>query len=188
MRDGYAAAPDAGLDRHLIDGYRRWRARRYAQEWHCRPNRARCVQSCRCSVWQGRVSDPGACASHGMRTGRAGSRSWTTRRSSIAMGELFEEIHPDEILLSEFLKPLDITARRLAADMDGRRDASANGSTVFGRSHRIPPFVWVCTSRWSRASGAPRRWAAGAAARPTGAALAVPAQAGAPVPRGGAAA
>ena len=29
-----------------------------------------------------------------------------------------EEIHPGEILLEEFMKPLGITARQLAADMD----------------------------------------------------------------------
>ena len=31
---------------------------------------------------------------------------------------MLEEIHPGEILLEEFMKPLGITARQLAADMD----------------------------------------------------------------------
>ena len=34
------------------------------------------------------------------------------------MPELLEEIHPGEILLEEFMKPMGITARRLAADID----------------------------------------------------------------------
>ena len=32
--------------------------------------------------------------------------------------ELLDEIHPGEILLEEFMKPLGVTARQLAADMD----------------------------------------------------------------------
>lgn len=31
---------------------------------------------------------------------------------------LLEEIHPGEILLEEFMKPMGITARRLSADID----------------------------------------------------------------------
>ena len=31
---------------------------------------------------------------------------------------LLDEIHPGEILLEEFMKPMGITARQLAADMD----------------------------------------------------------------------
>lgn len=34
------------------------------------------------------------------------------------MAKLLDEIHPGEILLEEFLKPLGITARQLAADID----------------------------------------------------------------------
>ena len=32
--------------------------------------------------------------------------------------ELLDEIHPGEILLEEFMKPMYITARQLAADID----------------------------------------------------------------------
>lgn len=31
---------------------------------------------------------------------------------------LLEEIHPGEVLLEDFMKPMQITARQLAADMD----------------------------------------------------------------------
>ncbi|MCC7184526.1 MAG: hypothetical protein IT509_13305 [Rhodocyclaceae bacterium] len=34
------------------------------------------------------------------------------------MAELLEEIHPGEILREEFMKPMGITARQLAADID----------------------------------------------------------------------
>lgn len=34
------------------------------------------------------------------------------------MVSLLDEIHPGEILLEEFMKPLGITARQLAADID----------------------------------------------------------------------
>ena len=32
--------------------------------------------------------------------------------------ELLDEIHPGEILLEDFMKPMNITARQLASDMD----------------------------------------------------------------------
>ena len=34
------------------------------------------------------------------------------------MAKLLEEVHPGEILLEEFLKPMGITGRQLAADID----------------------------------------------------------------------
>ena len=34
------------------------------------------------------------------------------------MGKLLEEIHPGEILLEDFMKPMGISARQLAADID----------------------------------------------------------------------
>ena len=34
------------------------------------------------------------------------------------MAKLLEEIHPGEILLEDFMKPMGITARQLAADID----------------------------------------------------------------------
>lgn len=34
------------------------------------------------------------------------------------MEDLLEEIHPGEILLEDFMKPMGITARQLAADID----------------------------------------------------------------------
>ena len=36
----------------------------------------------------------------------------------LPMKKLLDEIHPGEILLEEFLKPMNITARQLAADID----------------------------------------------------------------------
>ncbi len=34
------------------------------------------------------------------------------------MTKLLEEIHPGEILIEDFMKPMKITARQLAADID----------------------------------------------------------------------
>ncbi|OWQ85730.1 addiction module antidote protein, HigA family [Roseateles aquatilis] len=34
------------------------------------------------------------------------------------MAKLLDEIHPGEILLEEFMKPMKLTARQLAADID----------------------------------------------------------------------
>jgi addiction module HigA family antidote len=34
------------------------------------------------------------------------------------MAQLLDEIHPGEILLEEFMRPMKITARQLAADID----------------------------------------------------------------------
>ena len=34
------------------------------------------------------------------------------------MGKFLEEIHPGEILLEDFMKPMGISARQLAADID----------------------------------------------------------------------
>ena len=34
------------------------------------------------------------------------------------MNELLDEIHPGEILLEDFMKPMGISARQLAADID----------------------------------------------------------------------
>ncbi len=36
------------------------------------------------------------------------------------MEKLLDEIHPGEILLEDFMKPMGITARQLAADTDLR--------------------------------------------------------------------
>jgi addiction module HigA family antidote len=36
----------------------------------------------------------------------------------IDMAKLLDEIHPGEILLEDFMKPMGITARQLAADID----------------------------------------------------------------------
>lgn len=34
------------------------------------------------------------------------------------MAKLLDEIHPGEVLLEDFMKPMGITARQLAADID----------------------------------------------------------------------
>lgn len=44
--------------------------------------------------------------------------SYASRTGSANMAKLLDEIHPGEILLEEFMRPLGITAQQLAADID----------------------------------------------------------------------
>lgn len=70
------------------------------------------------------------------------------------MVKLLEEIHPGEILLEEFMKPMSITARRLAADMDvppsrisdivhGRRPVTADTALRLGIFFGMDPRFWL---------------------------------------------
>ena len=67
---------------------------------------------------------------------------------------LLEEIHPGEILLEEFLRPMGITARRLAADTDvppsrisdivhGRRPVTADTALRLGLFFSMDPRFWL---------------------------------------------
>ncbi|MDP3423864.1 MAG: HigA family addiction module antitoxin [Burkholderiaceae bacterium] len=68
--------------------------------------------------------------------------------------ELLDEIHPGEILLEDFMKPLGITARQLAADMDvppsrisdivnGARAISADTALRLGLFFSMDPRYWL---------------------------------------------
>jgi addiction module HigA family antidote len=68
--------------------------------------------------------------------------------------ELLDEIHPGEILLEEFMKPLGITARQLAADMDvppsrisdivnGARPITADTALRLGLFFSMEPRYWL---------------------------------------------
>ena len=68
--------------------------------------------------------------------------------------ELLDEIHPGEILLEDFMKPLGITARQLAADMDvppsrisdivnGTRPISADTALRLGLFFSMDPRYWL---------------------------------------------
>ncbi len=63
-------------------------------------------------------------------------------------------IHPGEILLEEFLKPLDITQYRLAKDINvdprrineivhGKRAISADTAIRLGRYFEMSPQFWI---------------------------------------------
>ncbi len=65
-----------------------------------------------------------------------------------------EEIHPGEILLEDFMKPMGITARQLAADMDvppsrisdivrGQRPISADTALRLGLFFSMEPRYWL---------------------------------------------
>lgn len=67
---------------------------------------------------------------------------------------LLDEIHPGEILLEEFMKPMHITARQLAADMDvppsrisdivnGARPISADTALRLGLFFGMEARFWL---------------------------------------------
>ena len=92
------------------------------------------------------------------------------------MAVLLEEIHPGEILLEDFMKPLGISARQLAADIDvspsriselvhGNRPITADTALRLGLFFNMDPRFWLnlqteydmrVASRTTRAQIAPR--------------------------------
>ncbi len=70
------------------------------------------------------------------------------------MAKMLEEIHPGEILLEEFMKPKEITARQVAADIDvspsrisdivnGRRPITADTALRLGVYFQMDPRFWL---------------------------------------------
>jgi addiction module HigA family antidote len=70
------------------------------------------------------------------------------------MTQLLDEIHPGEILLEEFMKPMAITARQLSADIDvppsrisdivnGNRPITADTALRLGAYFRMEPRFWL---------------------------------------------
>ncbi len=70
------------------------------------------------------------------------------------MAELLDEIHPGEILLEDFMKPMGITARQLAADIDvspsriselvnGARPITADTALRLGLFFGMEPRFWL---------------------------------------------
>jgi len=70
------------------------------------------------------------------------------------MATLLEEIHPGEILLEDFMKPMGITARQLAADIDvppsrisdivnGKRPITADTALRLGLFFNMEPRFWL---------------------------------------------
>jgi antitoxin HigA-1 len=70
------------------------------------------------------------------------------------MNTLLDEIHPGEILLEEFLRPMNITARQIAADIDvspsriseivnGHRPVTADTALRLGLFFGMEPRFWM---------------------------------------------
>jgi len=68
--------------------------------------------------------------------------------------KLLDEIHPGEILLEDFMKPMGITARQLAADIDvspsriseiihGARPITADTALRLGLFFSMEPRFWM---------------------------------------------
>ena len=72
----------------------------------------------------------------------------------MTMTKLLNEIHPGEILLEDFMKPMGITARQLAADIDvspsriseivhGTRPITADTALRLGLFFSMEPRFWL---------------------------------------------
>ena len=70
------------------------------------------------------------------------------------MNQFLDEIHPGEILLEDFMKPMGISARQLAADIDvspsrisdlvhGRRPITADTALRLGLFFSMEPRFWM---------------------------------------------
>ena len=70
------------------------------------------------------------------------------------MAKLLDEIHPGEILLEDFMKPMSISARQLAADIDvspsriselvnGHRPITADTALRLGMFFAMEPRFWL---------------------------------------------
>jgi addiction module HigA family antidote len=70
------------------------------------------------------------------------------------MTELLDEIHPGEILLKDFMKPMGISARQLAADIDvspsriselvkGKCPITADTALRLGLFFSMEPRFWM---------------------------------------------
>ncbi len=70
------------------------------------------------------------------------------------MSKLLKEVHPGEILLKDFMKPMSITARQLSADIDvlpsrisqiihGHRPISADTALRLGLFFGMDPRFWI---------------------------------------------
>jgi antitoxin HigA-1 len=70
------------------------------------------------------------------------------------MAKLLDEIHPGEILLEDFMKPMGISARKLSADIDvspsrisevvhGQRPITADTAMRLGLYFGMEPRFWV---------------------------------------------
>jgi len=68
--------------------------------------------------------------------------------------KLLDEIHPGEILLEDYMKPMGITARQLAADIDvspsriseivhGTRPITADTALRLGLFFAMEPLFWL---------------------------------------------
>jgi addiction module HigA family antidote len=71
-----------------------------------------------------------------------------------AKRKLLDPIHPGEILLEEFMKPLDVSINRLARDIavppgrisaivNGKRAITADTALRLGKYFNVSPEVWM---------------------------------------------
>lgn len=121
----------------------------------------RCVETVLASTaFESTIS--GACASAGRGAMPSTRRSRTITREALRKGTRREEpvkktldpIHPGEILLEEFMKPLGVSQNQLARDLDvpvarvndivhGRRVVTADTALRLGKYFGTSPELWL---------------------------------------------
>jgi addiction module HigA family antidote len=80
--------------------------------------------------------------------------AWQAAKPKFTMNELLAEIHPGEILLEDFMRPMGISARRLAADINvspsrisdlvnGNRPITADTALRLGLFFNMAPRFWM---------------------------------------------
>ena len=90
---------------------------------------------------------------YGVKTEHITWRLWITTEDKM-MKKLLDEIHPGEILLEDFMRPMSITARQLAADIDvspsriseivnGSRPITADTALRLGLFFSMEPRFWL---------------------------------------------
>jgi antitoxin HigA-1 len=96
----------------------------------------------------------GVSALSGRKTEPMTLKSLTITKGLLTMKRQLDEIHPGEILLEDFMKPLGVTARRLSADIDvppsriseivnGARPITADTALRLGMFFSMEPQFWM---------------------------------------------
>jgi hypothetical protein len=64
----------------------------------------------------------------------------------VETGTIMQPVHPGEILLEEFLKPLEVSQYRPQRRLASRLGGSTRSCTASGGSARTQRFVWLAIS------------------------------------------
>jgi addiction module HigA family antidote len=76
------------------------------------------------------------------------------RENAMATGKVLDPIHPGEILLEEFMHPMQLSINHLARDLEvppnrisaivnGKRSITGDSALRLGTYFRVPPETWM---------------------------------------------